>query len=202
MVTVSIPTEDVFLETVIAEALDAAPCDDHAATARRIIDAIAGRSNAWYVTDPTRTYLDVATMTGEWSASGSSCTHLFNYSGPRLAGIPGEGEPDYLHLCELDEHIALLVGLREARRRFEAGETLPVCGHECVTSSIKDGAVAQDQCQCCGKTFGEAVPTARVEPVPVLVPKLIDPVVLVPCPGAPCVSYLYGADHQHTARQP
>jgi hypothetical protein len=39
------------------------------------------------------------------------------------------------------------------------------------------------------------------EPAPKLVPKLIDPVVFVACPGPSCVSYQYGADHQHTARQ-
>jgi hypothetical protein len=33
-----------------------------------------------------------------------------------------------------------------------------------------------------------------------LEPQVIEPVVFVPCPGASCVSYLYGIDHQHTAR--
>ena len=195
----SIPTEDVFLEDVSASALDRAiPGEGNATTARRIIDAIAGRSPTWLATDPARTWLSVATPLGDYSAVGPSCTELCSYDGDSMAGIPGSDEPSVMHICELDQHIALLVALRETRRRFDDGERPPTCTHDCLTRHVIDGVAVPDQCQCCGKQFGEARPTP---PVPVTVAALEPlPEVLVPCPGGQCPHYLYGVKHEHTAR--
>lgn len=199
----SIPTEDVFLEDVITEALDRTTAGEgNATTARRIIDAIAGKSSTWMLVDPTRKYLDVATPLGDYSASGPSCTHLYSYdSTSGSAGDPSGEQPDYFHLCELDDHIALLVALREARRRFEDGEQLPVCDHTGRSRRFEGNVVVEERCQCCGKQFGEAVPTPPmpVEPVAVAVLEPA-PEMLVPCPGGQCPHYLYGVRHEHTAR--
>lgn len=202
----SASTEDVFLETVIAGVLGQADGKlDHAATARLIIEAIAGKSPAWQIVDPACTWLSVATPLGDYSASGPSCTHFYAHDGDAVAGDLGDNPDDtsYLHLCDLDDHIALLVGLREARRRFKAGEKLPVCQHDCVTRRFEGDVVVAAKCQCCGKVLvgGEESPASEPVPTaPALVPEVMEPVVFVPCPGSSCVSYLYGVDHRHVGR--
>lgn len=79
-------------------------------------------------------------------------------------------------------------GIEGLSRRFDE----PGIGYPHTGEAADAGQECTDACW--------AVPDGW-EPAPELVPKPIDPVVFVPCPGPSCVSYQYGADHQHTKRQ-
>ena len=209
----TVASEDVFLETVIAETLAAAPAgQDPQTTARQIIAAVAERASERFVVpaldkgtlrdEHGRGYFNAATPLGSYSATGPSCIHLYSYSD----GVAGDPKPDpdnidYMHICELDAFIAMLINLRELRRRFDAGEPVEVCAHECVVQSLVDGVMVPEYCQACGKTIGDR-PSPELEPAaPEPTPSPVAPET-VPCPGGSCPQYLYGMPHQHTETQP
>ena len=66
-------------------------------------------------------YADGTPLEGGWSAQvrGDGCTHLYFHN--TIGERPGEPEePDYIHICDLEDHIKRLQKLQELAREHYA----------------------------------------------------------------------------------
>ncbi len=146
------------LEAAITGALDSGePGEPRGATARRVLEAISQVAHTgWVATsatqaaDGTPQAVEVVDELGDTRAEMSGCVHYWQYyNGAFHRGDEADSsDVEYLHICELDRHIASMVALREIRRRFTAGEPLPSCRHESARY-LKLGE--RQACQACGE---------------------------------------------------
>lgn len=180
-----IDPDDWFLESAIATALEEATANTEppAVAAKRVLAALAERTS--WVATKTEEWFEAATAFGGESASIISCCHYYQYSNDALAGDPEKrnnpDDVDYLHICELDGHIAELIGLRQLYLRWKAGEELPPCEHPAKAGQTVGGVLAE-WCQACGQRFENGEPvTPAASPVAAVAASQTEP----PVPQAP-----------------
>lgn len=151
--------EDYFLRSTIAETIATAFREvtltggAEYEFADRVLAAIGDRGQRWVVKKRDQ-WFEAATDGGDAEAEVPGCWHYYQYSNTTVAGGAEKNlaDTDYLHICELDDHIATLIGLRELYRRWRDGETLPLCDHP-----VPDGG---GRCQACGHQGETAVGVA------------------------------------------
>ncbi len=98
------------------------------------------------VSDP----LGQVTMTIPLKPRISGCWHLRQYSNGETQWDE-DPDDDYLHICRLKEHIAMLESLLRFRKAYQKGQVGAGCIHAYLKTTTVDGVVTESRCQTCGE---------------------------------------------------